>query len=612
VELFDPIGGVVSTGDGLAIVTIVDDDNAPPPVASTPGTVQFAVAELAVNESGDTITLEVTRINGSDGDASVEFLTVEDTATDGEDFTGTSGTLTWPAGDSDPRTISIELIADPDAPFGDPGDFSASTSGSTTTKSTAKTTRSGVVSPLVIEGIENFSVILQNPVGVTLGTPAQVTISINDLGRDIAGIPGLSANQREMATWFDTNCDRLIGSNPTDANQQDLAGVCANVRSVNTTDDQVRDALDAINAEEIATAATTTLRLLGDQHGNLQRRINGLRSGASGIDLAGLSVSVGGQQISGAALEEMLHGLTWGAVGGESDFGRWGFFVDGKIDFGDRDANDANNGYDFDSTLITVGADYRVRDNFFLGGAFGYANADVDFADGGGLDFDSYRGSLYSTFFAADSYYLDGLITYGTTDYDSDRRIRYADAGGTIDRTATGSTDGTMFTIGFGTGFDFNRGPFTFGPNLGAYYYDVDVDAYTESGAGGLNLNIGDQNAKSLTVNAGGHASWVINTKWGVLIPNARFDWVHEFEDSVEEVSIRFAADPFINDPTNPSSPITVRSEQPDENYFVWSVGASAQFVRGFSGFVTYQATEGFNDLKLNEVSFGMRYEKTF
>ena len=110
VELFDPVGGVVSTGDSLAIVTINDDDSGPPPVISSPGTVQFAVEELAVNEGDGTITLEVTRINGSDGDASVEFLTVEDTATDGEDFTGTSGVLTWPAGDSDPRTISIELI----------------------------------------------------------------------------------------------------------------------------------------------------------------------------------------------------------------------------------------------------------------------------------------------------------------------------------------------------------------------------------------------------------------------------------------------------------------------------------------------------------------------
>jgi len=352
--------------------------------------------------------------------------------------------------------------------------------------------------------------------------------------------------------------------------------------------------------------------LLGDQHGNLQRRINGLRSGATGVDLAGLDLTVGGQQISGAAVEEILHGLTWGAVGGESDFGRWGFFVDGKVDFGERDRNEENNGYSLDSTLITVGADYRVRDNFFIGSAFGYADAKVNFNGGGGLDFDNYRASVYTTYFASDTFYIDALVTYGTLNYNSERRISFTDSLGTIDRTASGSTDGTMFTAGIGTGFDFSIAGFTFGPNIGTYLYDVDVDAYSESGAGGLNLNIGDQGAQSHTINAGGHASWVFNAGFGVVIPFLRFDYVHEFKDGIETVGVRFAADPFQNDPVAPSTPIIVRSELPDKDYLVWSVGASAQFVRGFSGFFSYQRTEAYKNLNLNEVSFGMRYEKTF
>ncbi len=583
VELVNPLDGTISATSGVATVSIADNDQAQTPL--NPGTVQFTASEITVDESAGTVDVQVSREGGSDGGFTVNFDALEGTALEGSDFAPASGVLEWVDGQTDTMTITIELVADTE-----------------------------------IEGIEDFTVELSNFVTTSsggsftpasLGTPTSITISITDIGRDIAGISGLSANQIDMAQWFDDNCDALINSNPNDPNQQDLATICASLRSVNTTDQQVRDGLDAVNAEELATAATTTLRLLGDQHGNLQRRLNGLRSGASGIDLAGLNVTIGGQQISGVVLEEMLGGI-WGAADEQSDFGRWGFFVDGKIDFGERDENEANNGYDLDSTLITFGADYRVRDNFFIGGAIGYADADIDFNGGGGLDFEAWRGSVYTTYFASERYYIDGLITYGTTDYDSSRRIVYTGAGGSIDRTATGSTDGDMFTAGFGSGFDFNKGGFTFGPNFGAYYFDVNVDGYSETGALGLNLDIGDQNAKSFTVNAGGHASFVINTPVGVIIPNARFDLVHEFEDGVEQVGIRFAADPFTNDPTSPSSPIIVRSEQPDENYFVWSVGASAQFIRGFSGFVTYQSTEGFSNLKLNEISFGMRWEKTF
>jgi outer membrane autotransporter protein len=219
---------------------------------------------------------------------------------------------------------------------------------------------------------------------------------------------------------------------------------------------------------------------------------------------------------------------------------------------------------------------------------------------------------LYGTYFVADSFYVDASLSYGDSGYDSSRHIVYTDIGGTVDRTAKGDTNGTQSAAGIATGYDFNKGPWTFGPHIGTYYIKVDSDSYGEHGAGGLNLTVGDQNAESFTLNGGAHLSRVFTPSWGVLIPHLRVDYVHEFKDGRETVDVGFLADPFSSDPLDPTPPIELRTDQPDPDYVVWSAGVSAQFINGMSGFVNYQGTVGYSDLTLSEFTFGLRWERTF
>jgi len=64
---------------------------------------------------------------------------------------------------------------------------------------------------------------------------------------------------------------------------------------------------------------------------------------------------------------------------------------------------------------------------------------------------------------------------------------------------------------------------------------------------------------------------------------------LREFEDDAETINIRFASDPFVNDSLTPTNPIAIRTDEPDSNYLVWSVGASAQFTQGVAAFVNYR-----------------------
>jgi outer membrane autotransporter protein len=411
-------------------------------------------------------------------------------------------------------------------------------------------------------------------------------------------VANLTPNQQELAGVIDDRCDS--------ATDEDLIALCERLRDPDNTDEQIAAALEAINPEETLAASAIAVRVAALQQNNISQRIRSVRTGTAqpGVDVSRLTLQSGDSTISGAALSEMLQVLTGGAAG-DSDFGRWGFFVDGNVNFGDKDRSRSDAGYKYDGVGVTAGGDYRLRDDLILGAAFGYSMSDVGFRGAGGsLDVESWNVTLFGSWFNADSYYVDAQVSYGQSDYDSQRRVRFEDASGLFDRNARGTTDGSQMSAAFGAGYDFNRGALTFGPHLGANFLDAEVKALRENGAGSLNMQVGQQDTRSLTASAGGHMSYAYNTSWGVLLPHLRFDWTREFETSVNRVRVNFADDPV--------STYLLRGDRIDPSYFLWSAGVSAQFIRGISGFVNFQQMLGFENLEFSQVNYGLRYERAF
>jgi hypothetical protein len=73
---------------------------------------QFSAADYSVNENGNTVTITVTRTDGSSSAVSVDYATSDETATAGSDYTQTTGTLSWADGDSADKTFTIAIIDD--------------------------------------------------------------------------------------------------------------------------------------------------------------------------------------------------------------------------------------------------------------------------------------------------------------------------------------------------------------------------------------------------------------------------------------------------------------------------------------------------------------------
>ncbi len=422
--------------------------------------------------------------------------------------------------------------------------------------------------------------------------------------RDIAAAPGLNEKQLNMALYLDDLCPRIEGLTSPGAAALDLDARCGSLRSGSTTDAQVISALDQITPDEVIASFNSLLRFSQLQHGNLSRRLNGLRSGASRVDLSNLQIITDNASISGANLQRLADALN------SSNFGRWGFFTEGRVNFGERDLTSAAPGYDFETVAITAGTDYKLQDNLYLGVALGFNEVNADYDVGGGMLMQSYSLSLLGTYFQGDTFYVDGLLTYTWNDIETDRRIFYSDSGGPVARKARGDTDGDSLSAGVGTGMDFTQGRWVWGPHAGFNYSDTTVDAFNETGALGLNLAMPGTNTESMTVNAGVHASYTLTPSWGVVVPYAQVDYIREFENTSGDERIRFVQDTFARDPLAPTEPVRVSNGGIDPNYVSWAVGVHVQFIRGIAAFIDYRGTVGLNDLDINEIAAGIRFER--
>jgi parallel beta-helix repeat protein/predicted outer membrane repeat protein len=77
-----------------------------------PVTLQFSSTTYCVAEDGGQATITVTRNNNTNGAVSIEYATSNDTATAGNDYTQTSGTINWEDGDNAEKTFTVNITDD--------------------------------------------------------------------------------------------------------------------------------------------------------------------------------------------------------------------------------------------------------------------------------------------------------------------------------------------------------------------------------------------------------------------------------------------------------------------------------------------------------------------
>ena len=173
----------------------------------------------------------------------------------------------------------------------------------------------------------------------------------------------------------------------------------------------------------------------------------------------------------------------------------WSFYMLGNGAYSDRQATVASNGYNLNSVGGTIGTEYRINNNAFVGAAFDYSNPRARFFNNGGTtEANAYQFGAYGAWTNA-HFFAQGLATVGWQNYRNSRP-------GVVD-VITSNPDGTSFVAAGKVGYLFDVGKSQVGPIGGLTYARARVNGYTENGDPVLALNVGQQTAEALIGSVG-------------------------------------------------------------------------------------------------------------
>jgi uncharacterized protein YhjY with autotransporter beta-barrel domain len=137
---------------------------------------------------------------------------------------------------------------------------------------------------------------------------------------------------------------------------------------------------------------------------------------------------------------------------------------------------------------------------------------------------------------------------------------------------------------------------------VGVSFASLSVDSYEESGSTGLELVVEDDNAQSLQMDVGIQASTTVDTRFGLLVPQAGIAFIHEFENDARLIDAHLRQD-LKPAPTR----FSFRTDEPDRNFLSANVGVSAILPNGLQPFVAFRSLIANSDFNSYAGTAGLR-----
>jgi outer membrane autotransporter protein len=370
---------------------------------------------------------------------------------------------------------------------------------------------------------------------------------------------------------------------------------------------EINQGLDTIGLN----IATT---LASDLNEHLDNILTGNQIG--GFDIGGLHVSNAGSMYAmgdtTSQLESLLH-MTGSDVLGGTEMSTdtkamvasapppsWGVWASGNVTLGDESGQ--NTLSNFHSTLgsPTLGFDYRVCPNLVLGILGSYTTGDANFGDGSKIGSNVELAALYGTW-RDGNWHVNGIAGGGSSQF-NDHRTTF---GGL---TANSSPRGDDIITDFTGGYDFHLGDrWNVTPEVGLQYTHLDIDSFSESGAGLFDLNVGSQNIDSLR----SHVGFKVDKAYSLgkdltVIPEVRALWYHEFLDDSRGVATSLPGTPALGS-------FSVNTFSPQRDFALVGAGLNTAFT-GYKGvpvglFLNYNCQVGQDDYIANSVNAGIRVD---
>lgn len=214
----------------------------------------------------------------------------------------------------------------------------------------------------------------------------------------------------------------------------------------------------------------------------------------------------------------------------------WDGYVLGYGASGTIDQSDNALGIDYSMAGTAIGFDRWADERTLVGLGFGYNPFNLDRENGDEIDANNFQLSLYGNrHFGAR--YLLGVFSYGHSDYEGSRRINF----GTLDRTADADANGDQFSMYVETGRNRQIGYVLVQPLFGLQFIHLNQEAFRETGANAANLAFPTNTVDSFRSALGARIARSYGAGGGVVIPEVRLRWIHEFLDEAEFITPRIA-----------------------------------------------------------------------
>ncbi|WP_158905969.1 autotransporter domain-containing protein [Burkholderia sp. L27(2015)] len=199
-------------------------------------------------------------------------------------------------------------------------------------------------------------------------------------------------------------------------------------------------------------------------------------------------------------------------------------------------------GYSANYGGLIVGVDKSISDRWRAGGVFSYTNTAInDEGDAGG---DSTRVNSYGFIgyasYTGQPWYVNLSGGVVQQDYTTNRQVAFTGFAG----NANGQFSGQQYVARAEAGYPLPLGPATLTPLASLTYSNLHQNGYTESGGNGAALTVGSDHSASVRSALGVKLEEGFATTYGVLVPDIKLQWLHEYDHAQQVTGASFAADP--------------------------------------------------------------------
>jgi outer membrane autotransporter protein len=180
----------------------------------------------------------------------------------------------------------------------------------------------------------------------------------------------------------------------------------------------------------------------------------------------------------------------------------------------------------------------------------------------------------------------------GINSYDTSRQ--------SLQGKAKGSTEALVWTGLLGGGYDWQNGPWSFGPQAFVQYESASIDSFTEKGSLAP-LNIKSRTVDALYTQLGATVRRRANLPgtWTFVTPEASIAWRHDYLDNSMPVSAQLAS--------GAGNVFTVHGPKLGSDSLVGSLGVTVQWVPAFSTYFNYVAQLGRTGYEAHTINAGLR-----